>query len=85
VGTYRTLKVTLTADDFDALRTLLRGGIQPVRVFQRARSLVLLNEGQSPPAVARAVGITAQAVRNIGWRYAAAGLQQARGPSQYAS
>jgi hypothetical protein len=38
---------------------------------------LLLHEGQSPPAVARAVGITAQAVRNIGWRYADGCLEQA--------
>jgi hypothetical protein len=42
-----------------ALGTLLRGGIQPVRVVQRVRTLLLLHEGQSPPAVARANGITA--------------------------
>jgi transposase len=64
-------------NDFDALRTLLRGGIQPVRVIQRARTLLLLHEGQSPPAVARAVGVSAQAVRNIGWRYCSGGLDRA--------
>jgi len=77
VGTYRKLFVSLSPDDLDALRTLLRGGVQPVRLVQRSRTLLLLQEGQSPPAVARAVGITAQAVRNIGWRYHDGGLQRA--------
>ncbi len=77
MGTYRKLVITLSPEDVEALRTLLRGGIQPVRVVQRARTLLLLQQGQSPPAVARAVGITAQAVRNIGWRYHAGGLERA--------
>ena len=77
MGTYRALRVTLTPDHLDALRGLLRGGVQPVRVVQRARTLLLLDEGQSAPAVSRAVGITAQAVRNIGWRYVAGGLDRA--------
>jgi len=77
VGTYRRLVVVLSPDDLDILRTLLRGGIQPVRLVQRARTLLLLYEGQSPPMVARAVGVTAQAVRNIGWRYQDGGLQRA--------
>jgi putative transposase len=77
VGTYRKLVVTLPPDDLDALRALLRGGVQSVRVVHRSRTLMLLHEGQSPPAVARAVGITAQAVRNIAWRYEAGGLERA--------
>jgi len=77
VGTYRKLVVILSPEDLNALRRLLRGGVQPVRVVQRARTLLLLHEGQSPPAVARAVGITAQAVRNIGWRYHDGGLERA--------
>jgi transposase len=77
VGTYRKLALSLSPEDLDSLRRLMRGGVQPVRLVQRARTLLLLHEGQSPPMVARAVGITAQAVRNIGWRYQDAGLQRA--------
>jgi len=77
VGTYRKVVVFLSPDDLHTLRTLLRGGVQPVRLVQRARTLLLLHEGQSPPTVARAVGVTAQAVRNIGWRYHHGGLQRA--------
>ena len=77
MGTYRKVVVFLSPDDLHTLRTLLRGGVQPVRLVQRARTLLLLHEGQSPPTVARAVGVTAQAVRNIGWRYHHGGLQRA--------
>jgi len=56
---------------------MMRGGVQSVRAIQRARTLLLLHERQSPPIVAKSVGITAQAVRNIGWRYAADGLARA--------
>lgn len=77
MGTYRNLSVRLAPDDVSELRALLRGGVQSVRVIQRARTLLLLHEGQSAPAVARAVGITAQAVRNIGWRFDAGGLPRA--------
>jgi transposase len=77
VGTYRKLAVSLSPDDLDTLRTLMRGGVQPVRLVQRTHTLLLLHEGYSPPTVARAVGITGQAVRNIGWRYQDGGLQRA--------
>jgi hypothetical protein len=77
MGTYRKLAVHLSDEDRHALRVLLRGGIQPVRVVQRARSLLLLDEGQSPPQVARSVGISPPAVRQIGWRYCDGGLQRA--------
>ena len=77
MGTYRKLVIQLAADDVEALRALLRRGVQPVRVVQRARTLLLLHEGQPPPAVARAVGITSQAIRNIGWRYCSGGLDRA--------
>jgi hypothetical protein len=77
MGTYRKLAVHLSDEDRHSLRVLLRGGIQPVRVVQRARSLLLLDEGQSPPKVARSVGISPPAVRQIGWRYCQGGLQRA--------
>lgn len=77
MGTRRKLIVDLDPEEIQSLRTLLRRGIQPVRVVQRARTLLLLNEGQSPPKVAHAVGLSAPAVRNIGWRYCAGGLYAA--------
>lgn len=77
MGIRRKLIVDLDPEEIQSLRTLLRRGIQPVRVVQRARTLLLLKEGQSPPKVAHAVGLSAPAVRNIGWRYCAGGLHAA--------
>lgn len=77
MGSRRKLIVNLDPEEIQSLRTLLRRGIQPVRVVQRARTLLLLDEGQSPPKAAHAVGLSAPAVRNIGWRYCAGGLDAA--------
>ena len=77
MGTNRRLTIELPPEEVDQLRWLLQGGVQPVRAVKRARTLLLLYEGQSPPAVARAVGVTAQAVRDIGWRYRDGGLDRA--------
>ena len=77
MGLNRRPIIELPSQAVETLRTLPRGGVQPVRVVQRARTLLLLDEEQSPPAVTRAVGITAQAVRNIGWRYRDRGLERA--------
>lgn len=77
MGTHRRLTIELPAEETDQLHSLLRGGVQPVRAVKRARTLLLLHEGLSPPAVGRAVGMTAQAVRDIGWRYHEGGLERA--------
>ena len=74
---YRKLIVELSDSEGRELRGLLRGGVQPVRVIQRAQSLRLLAEGQTPPQVGRSVGLTAKAVREIGWRYGKGGLSRA--------
>ena len=73
----RKLIVKLSRSEEQELRALLRGGVQPVRVIQRAQSLRLLAVGQSPPQAARSVGLTAKAVREIGWRYREGGLGRA--------
>ena len=77
MGTHGKTVIRLNGEESDALRALLRGGVQPVRVVQRARALLLLHEGQSPPAVARALGISAPAVRHLARRYGAGGLDRA--------
>src|SRR6185436_16151992 len=74
---YRKLVVHLSDEDRDSLRNLLRGGIQPVRTVQRARALLLLDAGESPPAAARAIGISPPAIRQIGWRYCDGGIERA--------
>ena len=59
------------------LRQLLCGGVQPVRVVLRATALLQLAKGMSAPQIARAMPLTAQAIRKIGHRYKEGGLQAA--------
>ena len=73
--TYRRLQIQLSRKDEQALRQLLRGGIQQVRVMVRALALLQLASGQSPPQVAQNLGRTGKAVREIGRRYEKAGLE----------
>src|SRR5450759_1894799 len=58
-------------------RSTVRGSVQPVRVVKRAQALRLLAAGQPSPQVGSSVGLTPKTVRNIGWRYAQAGLWRA--------
>jgi transposase len=76
-GTKRHLVVRLRAADRRQLEGMLRGGIEPVRVVKRAQVLRLLDQGTGPPQVADALGLSPQTVRNMGWRYVAAGLDRA--------
>lgn len=74
---YRRLQIHLARKDRQVLQKLRRGGIQQVRVVLRALALVQLAGGQSPPQVASNLGLTAKAVRAIGWRYEREGLARA--------
>jgi hypothetical protein len=74
---YRKLTVKLSRGEERQLAELLRAGVQSVRVIKRAQSLRLLAAGESPPRVARSVGLTARGVRHIGWRYVERGLSGA--------
>jgi transposase len=75
--TYRRLRTKLPPKDEKSLQGLLQRGIQQVRVVLRALALLQLAGGQSPPQVARHLGLTAKAVRAIGWRYQQEGLERA--------
>jgi putative transposase len=70
----RKLSVRFKQGDREQIENLLRSGVASVRVVKRALSLRLLEQGQSPPRVGDAVGLSAEAVRRMGWRYAGAGL-----------
>jgi transposase len=59
------------------LDTLLRGGVQQVRVVLRALALRHLHRGTSAPAVADLVSLTPQAIRKIAHRYRRGGLGSA--------
>jgi transposase len=59
------------------LDQLLSGGLQPVRTVLRALALRQMDAGQSTPAVAGSLGLSAKAVWQIGKRYQQGGLERA--------
>ena len=71
------LPFRLRAQDARALETLLRGGVQQVRVTLRAVALVQLDRGVSAPQVAAMVRLTPPGVRKIAQRYRRGGLDRA--------
>jgi putative transposase len=74
---YRRLILSLATDEEQDLKSMLRGGVQSVRVVLRALALLRLSEGQSVVAAAANVELTPKAVRGIGRRYLAGGLDGA--------
>ncbi len=52
-------------------------GVCQVRVHKRARILLLLDRGATPPQGSKAVGVVAQTVINVGRKYINSGLQGA--------
>jgi transposase len=73
----RPVPIHVKAKDLTEIGTLLRGGVQQVRVVLRALALRLLAERVTAPQVARAVPLTAKAIREIAHRYNEAGLEAA--------
>jgi putative transposase len=71
------LRVDISARDLRALRALLKGGIQQVRVVLRCVALLQLASGASAPQVAAVVPLTPQAIRKIAHRYLQGGLDRA--------
>ncbi len=71
------LRIEVTTKDQKALRKLLRGGVQQVRVVLRAVALLQLAKGGSAPRVAAVVPLTPQAIRKVGHRYQQGGLERA--------
>ena len=71
------LRIGVTAKDQKALRKLLRGGVQQVRVVLRAVALLHLAKGVSAPRVSAVVPLTPQAIRKVGHRYQQGGLERA--------
>jgi len=71
------LNIDVTKKDQQELRSLLKGGVQQVRVVLRALTLLQLAEGVSAPQIAKAIPITAQAIRRLSHRYQKAGLDGA--------
>ncbi len=71
------LKIVIAAKDQRLLLSLLKSGIQQVRVVLRALALLQLAEGVSAPQIAKTIPLTAQAIRRLGHRYQTAGLDGA--------
>jgi transposase len=71
------LRIEVTTKDKKDLGKLLSGGVQQVRVVLRAVALLQLAKGVSAPRIAATVPLTPQAIRKIGHRYEAGGLERA--------
>jgi transposase len=71
------LNIDVTKKHQQELRSLLKGGVQQVRVVLRALALLQLAEDVSAPQVAKAIPLTPQAIRRLGHRYQKAGLEGA--------
>src|SRR5215467_8993419 len=71
------LQIDVDKKDQRELRTLLKGGVQQVRVVLRALALLQLADGASAPQIAKVISLTPQAIRRLGHRYKQAGLQGA--------
>lgn len=73
----RPVPIRVRPADLAEIGSLLRGGVQQVRVVLRALALRLLSAGSTAPQVAQAVPLTAKAIREIAHRYNREGLQGA--------
>ena len=71
------LSIEVTPKDQKALRKLLNGGVQQVRVVLRAVALLQLAKGVSAPRISSVVPLTPQAIRKVGHRYQQGGLDRA--------
>jgi putative transposase len=71
------LNIDVAKKDREQLRTLLKGGVQQVRVVLRALALLQLADDASAPQIAKVIPLTPQAIRRLGHRYEQAGLDGA--------
>jgi len=71
------LRIKVAPKDQKELASLLRGGIQQVRVVLRALALLQLAQGASAPQISKVVPLTPQAIRKVGHRYRQGGLEAA--------
>ena len=71
------LRVGVSQKDQTALKKVLVGGIEQVRVAMRAVALLRLEEGMGAPRIAELLPLTRQAVRHLARRYQQGGLERA--------
>jgi DDE superfamily endonuclease len=80
------LRIEVKKKDQKELKSLLRGGIQQVRVVLRAIALWQLARGVSAPRISGVVPLTPQAIRKVGHRYQEGALNarymRSSGPAQ---
>jgi putative transposase len=76
----RPLALELSAEDRQRLKAMTAGGVQMTeRRWRRIRTLLLLAEGASARATAKAVGTHPREARRVGHRYRQRGLDAALG------
>ena len=56
----------LTVDEASAVETLARSRMAPARRVERARIIWRASQGETPPAIAAALGFSAETVRGRG-------------------
>jgi putative transposase len=71
------LRILVSAKDRKKLQTLVRSGVQQVRVILRALALLQLAKGVSAPRISGMMPLTSQAIRKVGHRYQEGGLERA--------
>ena len=64
----------LTAEERSAVETLARSRTAPARQVERARVVLRASRGETPPAIAAALGLSAETVRRRIRRFNAEGL-----------
>ena len=69
--------IRLKAQDLTEVRSLLKGGVQQVRVVLRALALKQLAAGVAAPQVSKSLPLTAKAIRELAHRYNSGGLERA--------
>jgi putative transposase len=76
------LHIEVSVKDQKALGKLVSGGVQQVRVVLRALVLLQLAKGVSASRIAGMIPLTPQAIRKVGHRYLAGGLERALSDKQ---
>lgn len=74
---HHAIPVSIQPRDLARIEALLRSGVQQVRLVLRALALRQLSHGAGAPEVARALPLSAKAIRQIAHRYTAGGLDRA--------
>jgi len=71
------IPIHLKAADLAEVQSLLRGGVQQVRVILRALALRQLAAGVAAPEAAQSVPLTPKAIRELAHRFNRGGLERA--------